>query len=182
MDLLESATHTARPVSREMAVVARLQRRIRHPRAVAAARGLSLFGEHAAGWLLLGALGALLDRPRRRDWLGAAAGVAFAHGASVGVKRVVRRQRPADESVTVLVSTPSRLSFPSSHAASTTAAAVLYGGLLRRRLTPVLVPPMLVSRLVVGVHYPSDVLAGSALGAITGVAVRRLLRGKGPKR
>lgn len=172
---------TTGPVSRETVLVARLQRRICHPRAVAAARGLSLFGEHAAGWLLLGALGALVDRPRRRDWLGAAAGVAVAHGASVGVKRVVRRQRPMDESVQLLVNTPSRLSFPSSHAASTTAAAVLYGGLLRRRLTPVLVPPMLVSRLVVGVHYPTDVLAGSALGALMGVAVRRLMRGKGPK-
>ncbi len=163
-------------------MVARLQRRFGQPGAVATARGLSLFGEHAAGWLVLGGLGALTDRSRRRDWVVAAAGVAVAHGASIGVKRVVRRQRPMDESVTVLVGTPSRLSFPSSHASSTTAAAVLYGGLLRRRLAPVLVPPMLVSRLVVGVHYPTDVLAGSALGAIIGVAVRRLLRGKGPKR
>lgn len=164
-------------------MVARLQRSFGQPGAVATARGLSLFGEHAAGWLVLGGLGALTDRSRRRDWVVAAAGVAVAHGASIGVKRVVRRQRPMDESVTVLVGTPSRLSFPSSHASSTTAAAVLYGGLLRRRLAPVLVPPMLVSRLVVGVHYPTDVLAGSALGAIIGVAVRRLLlRGKGPKR
>jgi membrane-associated phospholipid phosphatase len=75
----------------------------------------------------------------------------------------------------VLVGTPSRLSFPSSHAASTTAAAVLFSGLTGRRLVPVLVPPMLVSRLVLGVHYPTDVLAGSALGAALGVAVRRRL-------
>jgi len=96
------------------------------------------------------------------------------------VKRVVRRHRPTDPSVQVLVGTPSRLSFPSSHATSTTTAAVVYGGLLRRPLTPVLVPPMLVSRLVLGVHYPSDVLIGSALGGVMGAVVRRRLRSRAP--
>jgi membrane-associated phospholipid phosphatase len=103
--------------------------------------------------------------------------VAAAHGTSIAVKRVVRRQRPIDPSVQVLVGTPSRLSFPSSHATSTTAAAVLYGGLLRRPLTAVLVPPMLISRLVLGVHYPTDVLVGSALGAAIGAGVRQRLLG-----
>ena len=161
----------------EIALLAAVQRRIAVPQVVRAARGLSYFGEHALGWLALGALGALIDRRRRRDWLASAAAVAAAHGTSIAVKRVVRRQRPTDPSVEVLAGTPSQLSFPSSHAASTTAAAVLYGGLLRRRLSPALVPPMLISRLVLGVHYPSDVLVGSALGAVIGAGVRRRLRG-----
>jgi membrane-associated phospholipid phosphatase len=76
--------------------------------------------------------------------------------------------------VQVLTGTPSRLSFPSAHATSTTAAAVLYGGLLRRPLVAALVPPMALSRLVLGVHYPSDVLAGSLLGASVAAAARRL--------
>ncbi|MGH3699356.1 MAG: phosphatase PAP2 family protein [Pseudonocardiaceae bacterium] len=162
---------------REIALLAAVQRRIGVPGVISAARGLSHFGEHALGWLALGALGALVDRRRRRDWLVSAATVAAAHGASIAVKRVVRRHRPTDASVQVLAGTPSRLSFPSSHAASTTAAAVLYGGLLRRRLTPVLVPPMLMSRLVLGVHYPTDVLVGSVLGAAIGAGVRRRLCG-----
>jgi membrane-associated phospholipid phosphatase len=160
-------TATDRDPSRaaEIAVLGAVQRRLRGPAVVGTARGLSLFGEHAAGWLVLGLLGAAVDRSRRRDWLYAAGGVAAAHGAAIAVKRVVRRPRPDDPSVKVLVGTPSRLSFPSSHASSTTAAAVLFGGLLGRRLTPALVPPMLLSRLVLGVHFPTDVLAGSALGA-----------------
>jgi len=161
--------------TQEIALLAAVQRRIAVPRVVAAARGMSRFGEHALGWLALGVLGALVDRRRRRDWLLAAATVAAAHGTSIGLKRVVRRPRPRDESVIVLAGTPSQLSFPSSHAASTTAAALVYGGLLRRRLAPLLVPPMLLSRLVLGVHYPSDVLAGSMLGAAIGAGVRQRL-------
>ena len=163
------------PPSAEIRMLAGVQRRV-GGRAVGVARGMSFFGEHAGGWLALGALGAVVDRSRRREWLTAAAGVAFAHGASIGVKRVVRRTRPEHPSVEVRVGTPSRLSFPSAHATSTTAAALLYGRLLRRPLVPLLVPPMALSRLVLGVHYPSDVVAGSALGAMVAFAVRRVTR------
>jgi membrane-associated phospholipid phosphatase len=160
----------------ETALLVAVQRGIAVPRVVSLARGMSYFGEHAVGWLVLGALGALLDRRRRRDWLLSVAAVATAHGTSIGIKRVVRRNRPTDPSVAVLAGTPTQLSFPSSHAASTTAAAILYGGLLGRRLGPLLVPPMLLSRLVLGVHYPSDVLVGSVLGAAIGAGMRRRLR------
>jgi len=165
--------------SAETLVLSRIQHAIGLRPVVTAARGLSVFGEHSAGWFALGLAGAAVDRDRRRDWLLASAGVVGAHAASIVIKRVVRRPRPADDSVRVLVGTPSRLSFPSSHAASTTAAAVLFSGLTGRRLVPVLVPPMLVSRLVLGVHYPTDVLAGSMLGAALGGVLRRRLRKAG---
>lgn len=166
------------PASGEIRVLEAVQRVAATGPALKVARGMSLFGEHAGGWLALGVVGALVDRRRRREWLTAAAGVALAHGASIGVKRVVRRPRPDHPRVDVLVGTPSKLSFPSAHATSTTAAAVLYGGLLRKPLVPLLVPPMAVSRLVLGVHYPSDVLAGSALGAAVALVARRLQRGR----
>lgn len=169
--MLEKGTPTG-----EVAVLATAQRVLRKPGAVAAARGLSHFGEHSAGWFAVGLIGAAVDRKRRRDWLLAAGGVVAAHAASIAVKRVVRRPRPDHPSVEVLVGTPSKLSFPSSHATSTTAAAVLYSGLTGRNLVPALVPPMLASRLVLGVHYPTDVLAGAALGGLVGGLLRRRLR------
>ncbi|GAB2640237.1 phosphatase PAP2 family protein [Prescottella soli] len=143
------------------------------PAVVRAARGLSHFGEHALGWVAVAGVGAALDKPRRRRWAGVAVGAVGAHAASIVIKRVVRRPRPNDPSVQVNVSTPSKLSFPSSHATSTTAAAVLLGRLTGLPLPAVLVPPMLISRLVLGVHYPTDVLAGSALGAVSAAAVLR---------
>jgi membrane-associated phospholipid phosphatase len=163
-------------VRRELAALRRVQSALGDRRIVGAARAMSLFGEHSAGWFALGLLGAAVDRKRRREWLVASAGVVGAHAASIAVKRVVRRPRPGDSEVSVLVGTPSRLSFPSSHAASTTAAAVLYGGLTGQPAAAAVVPPMLLSRLVLGVHYPTDVLAGSALGAAIGGAVLRWSR------
>ena len=63
------------------------------------------------------------------------------------------------------VGTPSRLSFPSAHATSTTAASILMGRATGLPLPALLVPPMALSRLVLGVHYPSDVITGMAVGA-----------------
>ncbi|GHF59154.1 membrane-associated phospholipid phosphatase [Amycolatopsis bartoniae] len=167
-----------RPLT-EIDILAKVQGVLKRPATVKAARGLSHFGEHSIGWFAAGLVGAAVDRKRRKDWLVAAGGVVAAHGASIAVKRVVRRPRPEHPSVEVLVGTPSRLSFPSSHATSTTAAAVLYSGLTGRNLVPALVPPMLASRLVLGVHYPTDVLAGAALGGVVGGLLRRKIRKKG---
>lgn len=155
----------------EVKIINAVQARIATPEVIKAARAMSHFGEHALGWVGIAAAGWVVDKPRRRQWAGVAVGAVGAHAASIVIKRVVRRPRPNDPSVQVNVSTPSKLSFPSSHATSTTAAAVLLGKLTGLPLPAVLVPPMLLSRVVLGVHYPSDVLAGSALGAASAAVV-----------
>ncbi|MGW7262452.1 phosphatase PAP2 family protein [Streptomyces sp. NPDC054842] len=134
------------------------------PRVAAAARALSWAGEHGALWLAAGLAGAAADRERRGAWLRGTALTATAHLTSMGVKRLVRRPRPGH--VEPLVRTAGRHSFPSSHATSAAAAAVAYGA-LGAHLVPPLAAAMCLSRLVVGVHYPSDVAAGAALGALT---------------
>jgi membrane-associated phospholipid phosphatase len=141
--------------------------------AVELARGLSRFGEHALGWIALGAVGWASDR-RRQDWVTATAGVVAAHAAGVVVKRVVRRVRPALEDVPALVGTPSRLSFPSAHSCSTAAAAVGFGPMVGRPAMVGVTGLMLVSRVLLGVHYPSDVVSGAALGAAIAAFVGRM--------
>ena len=151
-----------------------LQRRTGR-RALRAATLLSRSGDHAAAWLVVGVVGAARDARRRRQWAEALATVLLAHGSSVVCKRLVRRVRPAHASLAVHVPVPSRWSFPSSHAASSTAAAIAYGRLLGGRASAVVPPAMAWSRLALGVHYPSDVLSGAALGAA--VAAGHRLRG-----
>ncbi|MFG3158315.1 phosphatase PAP2 family protein [Streptomyces sp. NPDC048232] len=144
------------------------------PRVAGAARALSWAGEHAALWLAAGLAGAAVDRARREAWLRGTALTAGAHVVSMALKRVVRRPRPAH--VVPLVRTAGRHSFPSSHATSAAAAAVAFGALGVPAVRP-LAAAVCASRLVVGVHYPSDVAAGAALGALTARLGARWMRG-----
>ena len=143
-----------------------------HEGVVRGALGLSHFGEHALGWLAVGAAGALLDAPRRPQWIQASVAVAAAHGGNVAVKRVVRRPRPNLAELPARVRTPSALSFPSAHAASTFAAVTVFRPLLPKLPWRSVGAAMALSRVVLGVHYPSDVLAGAALGVAVGCAGR----------
>ena len=159
----------------EDAVLVAVQRGIGdRPGVLAGARALSYFGEHSAGWVVVSLLGALVAPRRRRTWLAAGVGAFVAHACAVVIKRIVKRERPDHPAIAVHVGTPSRLSFPSAHAASTTAAAILLGRVTGLPLPWVLVPPMALSRLVLGVHYPSDVLTGVAVGALVAKAVGAL--------
>ncbi len=108
----------------EVAVMVAVQSAlVDRPGMLATARGLSHFGEHCIGWLILALLGAIALPRRRREWLVAGAGAFVAHAIAVLIKRLVRRQRPDHPAIAVNVDTPSQLSFPSAHATSTTAAA-----------------------------------------------------------
>jgi len=155
----------APPATGEIAALVAVQSTLGTREVIEVARAMSHFGEHAQGWVAVSALGALAMPKRRRDWILVGVGAIVAHAAAIAIKLVVRRARPNHPAVAVNVGTPSALSFPSAHATSSTAAAMLLSRATRSPLPLVVVPAMALSRLVLGVHYPTDVLAGAAVGA-----------------
>jgi membrane-associated phospholipid phosphatase len=123
-------------------------------------------GEHAACWLALGLAGAALTRdPRRRQaWLRGLKIVGGSYAVNYAVKLAVRRRRPELDGLPPLTPTVSQLSFPSAHATSSFAAARAYSGLVPSWALYSAATAFALSRPYLGVHYPSDVLAGAAIG------------------
>jgi len=138
------------------------------PETVAWVRRYSHLGEHGAVWLVSGGAAALVDRRRRRRWARATLAVGAAYATSTSIKLAVGRRRPAIEDLPHLMATPTGLSFPSSHSTSSFAAARAFGALVPGAPLQVAALAMALSRLYLGVHYPSDIAAGAALGTVIG--------------
>ena len=87
----------------------------------------------------------------------------------VAIKNVVRRRRPELPGLPPLVGTPTGLSFPSTHSATSFAGArALAGAGMPALPLRLLAASLAASRLYLGVHYPSDIAAGAALGHVVG--------------
>lgn len=142
------------------------------PRLERTAAALSRAGEHAACWLALGAGGSLVARApeRRRAWRRGVLIVASSYALNYAVKLTVRRPRPELDDLPRLAPTVSRLSFPSAHATTSFAAAAAYRSVGPAPILYGFATLLAVSRPYLGVHYPTDVLAGVALGTLVAEA------------
>lgn len=122
----------------------------------------------AAALLLL----ALFGNDFWREWaLIVFASIAVLAALVLAIKFSVRRARPAGEWGLLYRSTDPH-SFPSGHAARAFLLAVVVTGLGPAWLAVLLwvwAPLVALSRVAMGVHYLSDVLAGMALGLVMGL-------------
>ncbi len=147
-------------------------------------RELSSLANHSKLWFAIAGGLALVGGQTGRE--AAIAGVASIGAASlvanVAVKPLARRRRPDRDGEDVPdvreVPMPTSTSFPSGHSASAFAFATAVGKEIPAIGGPLrgLAGAVAYSRVHTGVHYPTDVIIGSILGAtigdITGALVR----------
>jgi membrane-associated phospholipid phosphatase len=148
-----------------------LRTRGHSPPIEAALLTLARSGENGLLWHAVALAGAAFGRPRGREPYFLAMKVVLATlVANTVVKQVVRRARPVlEEELPALTPVLSGRSYPSAHSSTSFAGAraLSAAGLPAPPLYAVAVA-MALSRPYLGVHYPSDIVAGAALGDAMG--------------
>ena len=138
---------------------------------------VSALGNGGMIWLISAALLLCFKKYRRYGILllfGLAAGVL---AGNLFLKNLIARPRPCwlDSTVQLLIQSPSDYSFPSGHTCAAFAAGLAWAGTCSARWARIAAVVSAVcmglSRLYVGVHYPSDVLAGALVGSLAALRV-----------
>lgn len=128
-------------------------------------------GGDGALWYALGLVVALCGGPERfRALLAATLAVAVGIVLFIELKRAFRRPRPCtlEPHCWAHLLPPDQFSFPSGHTITAFAVAIALGAFYPE-LFPVLLfcaASVAASRIVLGMHFLSDVLAGAALGTV----------------
>ncbi|MGB7588734.1 MAG: phosphatase PAP2 family protein [Solirubrobacterales bacterium] len=137
-----------------------------------AAKALGKTGNNGAIWVVIALTLAAVDPSQRESWLIVAALGPLAIGLNFVVKLAVKRPRPELAGLPPLGGAPSSLSFPSAHATSAFAVATAMTRVdSLGAIAFVLAIALALGRPYLGMHYPSDVLAGVVLGVLLGLLV-----------
>ncbi len=144
-------------------------------------KGITFLGNSGWFWIALG-IGLICFRRTRK------AGITVLFALLIGflitnvvLKNVVARIRPYDytDAIQAIVPAEHDFSFPSGHTCASFAAALACYQTLPKKwgvAALVLAGFIAVSRLYVGVHYPTDVLGGLFVGLFAGAAAFFLVK------
>ena len=132
---------------------------------------ITSLGDKGMIWILATVLLKKKKKTRKAGMVSAVALLGSLLFNNMLIKNIVQRPRPyvTLEDLRIIIPRPSEYSFPSGHSSSSFAAAVSFYRLLPKKLgIPAIVLAGLIafSRLYVGVHYPTDVLAGALMGIV----------------
>ncbi|MGO5053099.1 phosphatase PAP2 family protein [Lachnospiraceae bacterium LCP25S3_G4] len=136
-------------------------------------RGITHLGDKGWFWIAISMVLLLCKKTRK---VGFIASVSLLLGfllTNVWLKNFIERPRPfiQIDSLIPLISAPKDFSFPSGHTCSSFAVASVFYRMLPRKVgICAIFLAILVgfSRLYLGVHYPTDVLAGAIVGVLSG--------------
>lgn len=139
-------------------------------------KGITHLGDAGIFWILLTVVLLCFRRTRKAGIFSACALIGSLAVNNMLLKNLIGRVRPYEvvDGLRCIVSLPHDSSFPSGHTgASFSSAVALFPHLPRRYgvLCLVLASLIAFSRLYVGVHYPTDVLAGLITGITIGLCV-----------
>lgn len=149
-----------------------IQEFIRNPVMTPFVKFITTLGNGGGIWIFLTLVMLIIPKTRKVGWMMTAALIGTLLVNNIFLKNIVARTRPYEviPDLTYLVPKPGEYSFPSGHAGSSFAVAcVMFRKFPKKCGIPALVLAILIalSRLYVGVHYPSDVL----FGVISGIAI-----------
>lgn len=98
---------------------------------------------------------------------------------NICLKNLVGRLRPCDvnASIELLIARPTDFSFPSGHAMTSFAPAIVLIFMNKKigAIALVLASSIAFSRLYLYVHYPSDVIAGAAIGIVLALVLVKII-------
>ena len=164
-----------------------VQDNLRNPVLSAILKPITHMGDKGIFWILLTLALLLFKKTRKAGLCSMLALFCMLLVNDVMLKHLVNRTRPYEviEGLTLIVGRASDASFPSGHTASSFASwYALHKSLPmvtdKRKakgfsiLLLVIAILIALSRIYVGIHYPSDVLAGVVVGLLCGVAGYRL--------
>ncbi|MBR3943253.1 MAG: phosphatase PAP2 family protein [Clostridia bacterium] len=151
-----------------------IQEHIRNPITDVLFKGITTLGNAGAFWIAITLLLLCFKKTRKIGIMCAVSLLLSLVINNLMLKNIIARPRPYDmiEGLKTLVAAPTDFSFPSGHTASSFAAAtVLFLTLPKKYGIPAIILAALMgfSRLYIGVHYPTDVLAGLISGVLIAI-------------